>query len=317
MSTFRIEVVPVALERHPNADSLSIVRVFGWTVCVRTADWVGVDCGAYICPDSIVPDTPQFAFLGDHRRIKVKKLRGVVSQGLLVPAPAGSNIGDDVAAILGVTHYDPPLPLTGGGEAEAAPCGYRPTYDVEGWFRYRHLFVPGEPVVVTEKIHGCSSRFTHYDGRMRCGSRTEWKKESESNLWWRALRASKSLEPFCRNHLGLTVYGEVYGQVQDLKYGKANGEVAFAAFDILNGDAWFDFAHARHVGSDLDWVPLVAEGEYEETWLRGLADGKTLIPGADHMREGIVIKPKVERTHPEIGRVQMKIVSDEYLARAD
>lgn len=31
MSTHEILVVPVQLKRHPNADSLSLVEVFGWT----------------------------------------------------------------------------------------------------------------------------------------------------------------------------------------------------------------------------------------------------------------------------------------------
>jgi hypothetical protein len=48
-STHRVEIVPVNLEPHPNADTLSIVRVFdGYTCVVRTADWEGVPFAAYI-----------------------------------------------------------------------------------------------------------------------------------------------------------------------------------------------------------------------------------------------------------------------------
>jgi hypothetical protein len=36
MSDFKCEVVPVVLENHPNAEKLSIVRVFdGYQVCVH------------------------------------------------------------------------------------------------------------------------------------------------------------------------------------------------------------------------------------------------------------------------------------------
>lgn len=85
MSTFKVEVVPVKLEPHPNADTLSLVRVFdNYTVAVRTEDWIGRTVGAYIPPDSVVPaEREQFAFLIGHPRIKAKKLRGIVSQGLL------------------------------------------------------------------------------------------------------------------------------------------------------------------------------------------------------------------------------------------
>ena len=80
-STHLVEVVPIRLEPHPNADSLSVVRVFdGYTCCVRTADWVGKTKGAYIPPDSVVDSSrAEFAFLAGHERIKVKKLRGIVS----------------------------------------------------------------------------------------------------------------------------------------------------------------------------------------------------------------------------------------------
>ena len=42
---------------HPNADILSIVKVFGYTCVVRTQDWKDRSVGAYIPPDSAVPDT--------------------------------------------------------------------------------------------------------------------------------------------------------------------------------------------------------------------------------------------------------------------
>ena len=42
MSEHRVEVVPVVLEQHPNADKLSIVKVRGWQCVVATSDWAGV-----------------------------------------------------------------------------------------------------------------------------------------------------------------------------------------------------------------------------------------------------------------------------------
>ena len=37
--------------------------------------------------------------------------------------------------------------------------------------------------------------------------------------------------------------------------------------------------------------------------------------GVDQLREGVVVRPQVERTDPEIGRIQLKLVSDKYLER--
>jgi len=320
-STHRVEVVPVHLEPHPNADTLSVVRVFdGYTVCVRTADWAGRELGAYIPPDSVVPDTPEFAFLDGHRRIKVRRLRGIISMGLLVAAPEGSAIGDDVAELMGVTHYDPPMPISTGGEAIKPPPGYRPSFDVDSLRRYAGVFIPGETVFVSEKIHGANGRFTYLeDGGFFCGSRTEWKQESADNVWWRALRETQGLQDFLTAHPGATVYGEVYGQVQDLRYGTKRGEVRFAAFDILVGSQWLDPKAARDLSqpSGLPWVPTIAEAvPFELDRILELAEGPSLVPGADHVREGCVVKPVQERSDPTVGRVCLKVVGNGYMERA-
>jgi hypothetical protein len=43
------------------------------------------------------------------------------------------------------------------------------------------------------------------------------------------------------------------------------------------------------------------------------AEGNSLIPGANHIREGVVIRPLKERTHLEIDRVNLKVVGNGYL----
>src|SRR5271166_512909 len=152
VDTHKVEVVPVVLEKHPNADKLSVVRVYNFTCVVNTTDWQGVTQAAYVQPDSVMPDKPEYRFLKetsnlrkerddlwnklqpDHEsdlaredynqklaalearidantkylRIAVKKLRGVISMGMLLPCPEGAEIGDDVAELLGITHYEPP-----------------------------------------------------------------------------------------------------------------------------------------------------------------------------------------------------------------
>jgi len=313
-STHRVEVIPVHLEKHPNADTLSIVKVFGYTVCVRTADWADGRLGAYIPPDSVCPDTPQFAFLGERKRVKVKKLRGIISMGLLVPAPEGAKEGDDVAVLLNIAHYEPPENASTGGDNEVPPPGYRPNYDVDTWRRYKHLFFEGELVVATEKIHGASGRWSFVDGRMHCGSRTCWKKEDEKNLWWKALKQNPWIEGWCRAHEGLTLYGEVFGNVQDLKYGTRPGLYRVAIFDILEGSQWWP-ADLFRAEALLEKVPLLYQGPYQAEMLEKMAEGPSLVDGADHLREGLVLKPANERTDPEIGRVQLKIVSNAYLER--
>lgn len=321
-STHKVEVVPVVLEKHPNADSLSVVRVFGYTVCVRTCDWQDEAIGAYLPPDSVVDTSrTEFAFLAKpgntKHRIKAVKLRGIVSFGLLSHAPAGAMLGDDVTEVLGVTHYEPAMVCgnTSGGQAEAPPAIPAPAYDLDTMRRYRDCFTPGELVYVTEKIHGTSSRYVWYGDRMYCGSRKEWKTQDDGNLYWAILKKHPEIEEFCKANPATVVYGEVYGWVQELRYGQQPGCFRFAAFDLFRNGDWVNHEEARTYAPSLPWVPHVAGPvPFDFEALLPLAEGKTLIAGADHIREGVVIVPAAERYDERIGRVKLKLVGAGYLS---
>ena len=345
MSDHAIEVVRIKeVEPHPNADTLGIVRVHGWTCCVRLGDWKEGDLAAYIIPDSVVDsERPEFAFLKGNERIKVKRLRGVYSQGLLVPAPDGLQEGDDAAGALGVEHYDPelhlPNTLKAGSEAEAPPPGFIPKYDVENFRRYPDLFLPGEEVVVTEKIHGANARFCYTtspgierdhgpnftvrfdESRFWAGSKTEWKRYDPHNLWWRALLQAPTLQEFLRQNPDFVAYGENYGSVQNLKYGVPPGEIRLVIIDLwhVKEGRFLDFVWAQAVFHDAiryrQWAPVLYRGPFDAERIIALAEGPSTIPGADHLREGVVVRPVVERMDDRHGRVQLKIVSDRYLEK--
>jgi len=330
-SSHIVEVVPVNLEPHPNADSLSIVKVFNYTVIVKTDDWKGKVKGAYIPPDSIVPDKEEFAFLGSKKRIKAKRLRGVMSQGLLWPIDDNYRFGEDVAEVLGITHYEPPEPnvSTHGAcysEEEFCALGV-PVYDIETWYRY-DVFEKGEPVYITEKLHGSNGKFFYSskDGRIFVGSRRQWKKEDKTNLWWKVFYENLWIEETCRKYPDFVFYGEVYGCVQDLKYDHKDGKVSIRFFDILdpNGN-WVDaIEFYKQIGR---WfgesetnpkmervVPIIYHGPYNKEVVKPLISGPSQI--ANHLAEGIVIRPEKERWCRDIGRVNLKAVSPDYLERS-
>lgn len=372
-STHKVEIVPVELTPHSGADLLSIVPVFGYTYVARTEDWVGVKRAAYIPPDSIVDASrPEFAFLAPTAkgldlkvRIKAKKLRGVVSFGLMVPVPDDTPLGDDWAERLGVEHYEPPLageskskgkgPIL-GGDVAPAPLVYAPKYDLDAFRRYHKLFTPGEPVVVTEKLDGANARFVCSGDQMHCGSRERWTREfpdyshvtlefltaqgvspekaegilaglslraghpPKRNIWWQALRDNPGLEGFCRDQPGTIIYGEVYGDVNCIKYGLGGNR--FAAFDLLmkNGK-WANPQTVRDVclGYSIPQVPAISPDPipYDFDLLCELAEGPTLVAGAKPgtIREGVVVSPIREREDPHLGRVKLKIVSGAYLEK--
>lgn len=312
------DVIIIKLEPHPNADLLSLVMIGDFQCVVRTKDWSDGDLAIYIPPDSIVPKTDEFEFLGDHLRIKARKLRGEWSVGLLIKAPDGANVGEDFMERLGVIHYEPKIHsnFKSGGDDTTPPKGFFPHYDVMNFRKYSNMFIEGEEIVATEKLHGTNARFCCVNDVMFCGSRNHWKKEDNKNLWWQALLQNTSLEAWLRHNQEYSVYGEIFGQVQNLKYGAGNGQLFFAAFDILKGDKWLDYHEARKVAKPLFWVPTIYEGPFNKADILDLAEGDSRWPGAEHHMEGIVIKPIHERTDRHIGRVQLKVVSNKYLSKS-
>lgn len=329
MSTHRVDVVRISeLLPHPNADRLEMCKVGGYTCLVPKGTYKVGDCAAYVEPDYIVPDTEQFAFLAGKRRIGAKRLRGVWSEGLLVAAPAGAQPGDDVMEKMGITRYEPPVRWGPGGqnagfhgppgglaEGVPEPLKHLPKYDLENLKKYNQVFMPGEGVYVTEKLHGCNARYVYLDGRMWCGGRTQWRKQEPANVYWECLKQNPWIETWCREFEGNVLYGEAFGAVQDLTYGAAPGQVMFRAFDVMTPTGkMLDSYTFIAVLEAAQRVPILrASMPFDMDDLQAMAEEPSLIGGG--LREGLVVKPEQEQTHPLIGRVALKLVSNAYLSR--
>jgi RNA ligase (TIGR02306 family) len=386
VDTHKVEVVPVELLKHPDADKLSVVKVYNFTVVVNTADWQGVTQAAYAQPDSVMPDTPEYRFLKEtgnlrkerqalwdalqpdiqsdlaradydqkiaaldakidantkYLRITVKKLRGVISMGMLLPAPEGSKIGDDVAEIMGITHYEAPTKdeiegsrrHAGDDVAPAPPMIYAPMYDVESVYKYADCFEAGEPVYVSEKLDGQNARYVSTlgpeykdvspagaikhcsDYTFHAGSRKEWKKKEGNSNWWKVMETHPWIQEWMITNPERVLYGEVFGWVAPLQYGAKQGQLFFRAFDILDGMEYIDAEQFIAEVPEEQRAPSFGVMPFDFEKLQALADGPSLIKGANHMREGIVIKPLKERKHWKLGRVMLKMVSNAYLEKS-
>jgi len=67
----------------------------------------------------------------------------------------------------------------------------------------------------------------------------------------------------------------------------------------------------------IELVPVLFEGPYDWDALKALAEGKTTVPGAEGIREGVVVRPQTERRAPGLGRVHLKLVSNQFLEKAE
>lgn len=257
---------------HPieGADAIERARVGGWDVVVKKVEnYKPGDLTIFFEIDSALPLDGFFGFLANrspkrnvewygHSRtchvIRTAKLRGVVSQGLMVlpsdmfgdnwrtaenPIAEGDDLTQMMDDVYGVTKWEAPLPSSaGGGEPKGNfPTQYATKTNEE---RIQNLSNEWEEIikhprawVATEKIDGTSSTFvmTEDEGLLVCSR--NWMIKDGPNFYWNIARKYdlENLMP-----VGAVLQGEIYGEgIQGNRLGVKG--VHLAAFN-------FEFGHA-------------------------------------------------------------------------
>lgn len=326
MSTHGVNVIEIeTVKPHANAERLEIVPVGGWQAVVKKGQFKTGDKAIYIEPDYTVPTSrPEFSFLAkdgkDRHRLKAVRLRGELSFGLLIPVPdelRDRAPGTDVMSELEIQRWEPVVKITMADELpqDQWPETFAPKFDVESYEKFPHVIRDGEPVIVTEKIHGANARYTVVDGVFYLGSRNRWLIPDGDHIWARAARSVPSIWTWCEDNPGAVLYGEAFGNVQSLKYGRTKGDVTFAAFAASTKGQWVDQPGLlRSLESyGVPVAPVLYEGPFDIAHIKALAEQDSKIasePG--HMMEGVIIVPMAERFHASIGRVAVKHISNRY-----
>ncbi|WP_327685053.1 RNA ligase (ATP) [Streptomyces sp. NBC_00467] len=348
MSTLRVTAELLTIHEHPNADALELAQVGLYRAVVAKGAYRSGDIAVYIPEQAVLP-APLIEELGltgrlagkASDRVKAVRLRGELSQGIVCVPRALADVDlrravaeeTDFAERLSITKWSPPIPPTMNGEVERAP-DLLPWVDIENIQRYPEIFELGEPVVLTEKLHGtaCLVTYTAADGRVQVsskgfGSKGLALKEDPRNLYWRAVLghdvptvAARIAEKLGATRVG--IFGEVYGAgVQDLAYG-ADGRSETLGYAVFDLSAEIDGQVRRLdpavlLDGELPLVPRLYEGPYDVETVLGLASGRETVSGRElHLREGVVIRPVTERYSPVVGgRAIAKAVSPAYLTR--
>lgn len=324
LSTHSVNIIEITEVRpHDNAERLEIVPVGGWQAVVKKGQFKPGDRAIYIEPDYMVPTAlPEFSFLHkperDRHRLKAVRLRGTLSYGLLIPVPdrlGDRAVGDNVMEDLGIDRYEPPVTNAGADDlpADQWPDVYSSKFDVENLQNYPDVFKEGDPVLITEKIHGANARYVVCNGILYMGSRTRWLTPYGQHIWRRAVDKTPEVKAFCDAHPGLVLYGEVYGSVQSLKYGCQSGEVRFRAFAALDKGRWCDMAPllGTLLAHKVPSVPVLYDGPFSMAVVTAVAEQDSRLCERQ-MMEGVVITPAIERRDDEIGRVVLKYISQRY-----
>ena len=357
MSSLIVKVCTVyKIEKHPNADRLSIVTVdneSGWSCIVGLDQYKPGDKIVYIPPDAVIPpemiEKYNLEYLKHNGRTGTVKLRGYISQGLVLDVPEGKyKVGDDVANVFGITKYEPPQSkYSVKGAEQISKKKINPNFDkytdIENIKNFNGIFTSDDTVVITEKIHGANSRFgnleIHIDRKqpffellqnlfdkyilrkthqfvygshnVQITGHSNRNSYYGEDVWGKVAEKYNLAEVILPDHI---VYGEVYGErIQDLTYGIKG--IDLVVFDIKFKDKYLPWDAVKYL-CDL-WllktVPELYEGKYSDDLL-SMTVGNSILCSTQ-MREGIVIKMLYEANNPRIGRKILKSISTEYLAR--
>ena len=347
MADWKVSAERLEIFDHPNADSLHIAKVGMFQLVVGKANGYKTgDIVVFAPKRSVLPtdlranytntETGKSYLVGpEHDRVSSIRLRGEPSEGATIPAAyavakLGLNsvadlvIGEDISKKLGISLYEPPIPAGFGGELRRLTVDRYTTHDVEQLAIYAHEFTRGEPIVMTEKIHGSQcALLISKDGTPHVSSKGFFSKgieilEDAGNIYWCSIRNTKLIDILVAAYPGVQVqaFAESFPvQGQAWSYGAADNKPLLRVFRLLVDGREMPIAEARaaaHALAEL-WTPILYEGPFDVEALRGLAKGKEQVSGKElHKREGGVITPVIPRNSSENWNLSLKNVASDF-----
>lgn len=182
MSTLLLEVSEIRdILPHPNAERLEIAQVYGWFVVVQKDKYKKGQSVIYLQPDCVLSEElndklfpPDSKVKLDKRRIKTIKLRGAISQGMIVDP----NEFTLEYIKNNVTKYEPPISsvprIFTGQQPKKSQLNddFKKYTGIEHLKNYDRVFQENEEVIISLKLHGTNARF----GRLTPTVNTLWKK---------------------------------------------------------------------------------------------------------------------------------------------
>ena len=329
------------LSSIPGADLIEVATVLGWHCVVKKGDFKIGDWCIYFEIDSVLPELSQFEFLREKcwnsrykgYRIKTLKLKGQISQGLVMPVSICNKqisdlyIGYDLTEEMNVQKYLPKISANlNSKNSKSFPTNLVPKTDEVRIQSVPNLLIRqnGEEVFVTEKLDGTSATYYIHNDHFGVCSRNLEVSDDSNNVYWaiaKKYNIETKLRSWTKNTLiELAIQGEIIGPgIQKNKYNLSNKEIRF--FNI------FDITNHKHINFDmfkdiieymsLETVPILEEKASiindSDFWVKK-SIGKSIL-NKNTKREGIVIRTTTNKTDPDVGRLSFKAINPEFLLK--
>jgi len=332
-----------AVNPIPDADAIEVAVVGGWRVVIKKGEFVPGDLAVYCEIDSWIPHAiAPFLSKGSEprvyngvagERLRTVKLRGQVSQGLLLPlsvlgkpeevfAINPDSVGADVSEQLNIQKWEAPIPAQLAGEVRGMFPGFIPKTDQE---RIQNLTAEFADWTerklhweVTEKLDGSSMTVYVFDDDEGVCSRNLNLRETEGNSLWTVARRNDLIGKIRSTGQNLAFQGELIGEgIQGNPY-KIRGQ-EFYLFDIydIGAGRYLTPLERQALAARLQvrCVPTVAAhaNPYDTLGIEDIAqmlkfaEGKSVLMNTTE-REGLVFK-----CHEEA--VSFKAISNKFLLK--
>ena len=324
-----------AVNPIPDADAIEVAVVGGWKVVIKKGEFVPGDIAVYCEIDSWIPnELAPFLSKGSEpreyngvkgERLRTVKLRGQVSQGLLLKPADVMNakqftlagMDGDVSELLNIQKWEAPIPAQLAGEVRGAFPGFIPKTDQERvqnlTAEYAEWQTLGAEWEVTEKLDGSSMTVYVFDEDEGVCSRNLNLRETEGNSLWTVARRNDLIGKVRTTGRNLALQGELIGEgIQGNPYKIRAQE--FYLFDVYDIDAgrYLRPAERQLLAKSLDIRQVPGLGiqvlDCDVAQLLTFAEGKSVLRNETE-REGLVFK---HVTDP----VSFKAISNKFLLKS-
>lgn len=327
----------IGFEAIPDADRIVLAKVMGWSAVVKKDEFKVGDKCVYFEVDSYLPMEDKYSFLagssyrnneyiGEGYRIKTQRLRGCLSQGLIMPITIDARlsnleVGTDVTELLGVRKWEVPEVQGGVGIIIGDKPYSIPTTDelrVQSYGCLREALLH-KPYYISTKMDGTSMTVYNKNGDVGVCSRENNLKETIDNAYWNCAKQYDLPKKLVELGLNFAIQGEFCGHgIQKNRLRLMHPK--YFVFDIVNLDTneYLDFESLKKYVEllGLDMVPIEEIGDdfnYTQDELLEKARGK-YSSGLD--KEGIVIRPlKTEFNMDVKKRLSFKVLNNDFLLK--
>ena len=321
------------VDEIPNADAIEVCTIGGWKVVAQKGLYKAGDKAVYFEVDSFIPTSiAPFLTKAGHfpktfngvegERLRTIRLRGQISQGLLIPCPPSylddSHIGTDVTEVYGIQKWEAPISAQLAGTVRGNFPSFMRKTDQERIQNLKkelaHWIEINSTWECTEKLDGSSMTVYVRDGEFGVCSRNLELKEDENNTFWKTALAYNLKEKLLQLGTNIAIQGELIGPgVQKNIYGLT--EHKFYVYDIFDIDNFtYCTPNERWTICEklgLDHVPIIAkQGVIPFTTIESLlafSEGKTKLNDKVE-REGLVFKCHEEQS-------SFKVISNKFLLK--